>query len=957
MSNLRAELAAAGSFGTNRPERDHDSFQSCFGFGVPDNPSHVVLNFLTVAQLERNSTSPRSIETELKAAVLQRDGSQSIAAVGSDIARNVGVEGMSGVGKSCALRGLVKDADVLERFVDGIYYISLGMDASDADVVRQVAKIVEVSGGSRMAGKVRAEESVITAVAIAKPRFAEKRVLLLVDDVWERCGCGGGVIPCLTRIADVSSGSRIVFTTREKRMAVGCKLVSFSPRKDDDSLQILLKAAGSKEADIGQFRDDVQGVLKFCAGSPMALAVAGSSIAAQRIIAPDCTMATIWREYLSKLKNTRAELIRRKAVHDTYDDLFSTFETSLSMLEGSVLGAAASERYRGLMILRRQGIVPVTVLARVWGISRDEALQMIDAFVNANMAQRVDREMNGETTPGITLHDLQLDFVQERCTSLKETEKWHLALLRSYVTEGSGRSPGFSMSKNWRRATLRFRLLNKETDANQSFFGRRERWGEDLFSDEYMRNNVSRHLLSAGLPIELYKLLTNPKWAAERLRAHEIVPLEEDFARMLKVLHEESGPDLQLRKDAESALKLIAGAARLSSLYLSQNPSEVWFQLYARLRPFTKQSKEVKRYAAEIERCAERPWLKSLSPCLPAPGGALQRTVQCGGQVMGIAEVDEHGNVIAYGEEGGKGFVSTVVNGQVEKTVAPEEAAVDRVECYGRSELYRVMLAPDNKRMAWRTWDGAIRVWDKDTGDVVLLCEQNGSVHCVAWSPDGELLACGSDDGVGLWDVETQQPLVAPLQGHGERVHCVAWSPDGKLFACGSDDGVRIWDVETQAALRAPMHRQVGFVNFVAWSPDGKLLACGSEEKVRLWDVETQEALGAPLQMFRVHCIAWSPNGKLLAYGSFKEVQLWDVETQEALGAPLRGHVGYVNCVAWSPDGKLVISGASDGRVCIWSAEEAAGAVRQSPSTSLRDRLAVKMALWLRWRRVVVPSQ
>ena len=78
------------------------------------------------------------------------------------------------------------------------------------------------------------------------------------------------------------------------------------------------------------------------------------------------------------------------------------------------------------------------------------------------------------------------------------------------------------------------------------------------------------------------------------------------------------------------------------------------------------------------------------------------------------------------------------------------------------------------------------------------------NVLSVAFSPDGTLLASGSDDGlVGLWDTHTET-LQATL-GHESPVLSVAFSPDSDLLATGSTDGVaRLWDPhvpEHKAAL------------------------------------------------------------------------------------------------------------------------------------------------------------
>jgi WD40 repeat protein len=73
------------------------------------------------------------------------------------------------------------------------------------------------------------------------------------------------------------------------------------------------------------------------------------------------------------------------------------------------------------------------------------------------------------------------------------------------------------------------------------------------------------------------------------------------------------------------------------------------------------------------------------------------------------------------------------------------------------------------------------------------------SVHAVAFSPDGRLLATGSDNQtVILWDVtDSARPARATtLAGQGGAVHTVAFSPDGRLLAAGSPDKTaQLWRV------------------------------------------------------------------------------------------------------------------------------------------------------------------
>ena len=73
----------------------------------------------------------------------------------------------------------------------------------------------------------------------------------------------------------------------------------------------------------------------------------------------------------------------------------------------------------------------------------------------------------------------------------------------------------------------------------------------------------------------------------------------------------------------------------------------------------------------------------------------------------------------------------------------------------------------------------------------------DGTLRCVAISPDGKVVACCGDRSVHLFDLKSGERL-KQLDGHKGAVNAVAFSPDGKLLAsAGEDQTIRLWDVET----------------------------------------------------------------------------------------------------------------------------------------------------------------
>jgi WD40 repeat protein len=95
-------------------------------------------------------------------------------------------------------------------------------------------------------------------------------------------------------------------------------------------------------------------------------------------------------------------------------------------------------------------------------------------------------------------------------------------------------------------------------------------------------------------------------------------------------------------------------------------------------------------------------------------------------------------------------------------------------------------------------------------------------------------LAAGNFGKVGL----SQEQPVRTLVGHTSAVNSVAFSPDGKLLASGSDDNtIKLWDVATGQEVRT-FEGHTDWVTSVAFSPDGKLLASGSwDNTIKLWDI------------------------------------------------------------------------------------------------------------------------
>ncbi|MCU0546074.1 MAG: WD40 repeat domain-containing protein [Oscillatoriaceae cyanobacterium Prado104] len=152
--------------------------------------------------------------------------------------------------------------------------------------------------------------------------------------------------------------------------------------------------------------------------------------------------------------------------------------------------------------------------------------------------------------------------------------------------------------------------------------------------------------------------------------------------------------------------------------------------------------------------------------------------------------------------------------------------------------LTDVIFSRDGKTIASSSWDNTVNVWSLDGsyGTSLGSSKFKDLVWSISESPDGKAIAVANGNEIQIIRYNGKKSSI--LKGHSKIILLVTFSPDGQTIASGSEDGtVKLWNLDGKELKTLKHDNEVTDVSF---SPDGQTILTAGMDGLKLWNLSGQ---------------------------------------------------------------------------------------------------------------------
>lgn len=202
---------------------------------------------------------------------------------------------------------------------------------------------------------------------------------------------------------------------------------------------------------------------------------------------------------------------------------------------------------------------------------------------------------------------------------------------------------------------------------------------------------------------------------------------------------------------------------------------------------------------------------------------------------------DDHPSTVSAIAWSGAGELATACYGRVTYFDAATGSARQKLEWQG--SLISLVLSPDGDVIACGSQDNSVHFWRRVTGEDSMMSGYPGKPTCLAFDASGGLLATGGGEAVTVWSFHGDGPegtRPGVLEMHTRPVSALAFERRGVRLASGARDGtVVVWSLQADGnGDPAGVALLAESVAELYWRPDGRALAAlDAQGGVTVWRV------------------------------------------------------------------------------------------------------------------------
>jgi hypothetical protein len=326
----------------------------------------------------------------------------------ADMAKSrVGFFGMGGIGKTVTGAAIVRN-DAVRLHFHAVVWLPIGQ----TPVVAKLLNLCHMQcTGKELSAELSAEEK----KQALQQAMKGKKVLLCLDDLWEE------VHETELNFADVTAGSKVLISTRNKELLAGAHQVEVGLPSASDSARMLLSAADVEDVN-ARAPTGVAEIVSLCGRLPLALGIAGRLAASLGLVGMQD-----WSGMIGVLK----EELRESHSEGAEEGMI---RASLRGLKGS---AAEQENVKALLnlfaLVREDTHCPLEVLLLMFNAtvvgSSDSTVTIM--HIRKWLRILIDRSLVLGTIDRPSVHDLVLDFAVAQHSEVELRAK-HCAVVGAF---------------------------------------------------------------------------------------------------------------------------------------------------------------------------------------------------------------------------------------------------------------------------------------------------------------------------------------------------------------------------------------------------------------------------------------------------------------------------------------------------------------------------------------------